>query len=62
MELFDTHAHVQFPDYEGDRVEMFDRARTAGVRTMMRSAEEMQRKEARKGEETADRPDEGQEG
>ena len=34
----------------------------AGVRTMMRSAEEMQRKEARKGEETADRPDEGQEG
>ena len=35
MELFDTHAHLHFPDFDGDRDEMLARARRAGVRRML---------------------------
>jgi len=35
MELFDTHAHLHFPDFDADRDEMLARARQAGVRRML---------------------------
>ena len=31
VELFDTHAHLHFPDFDADRAEMLARARQAGV-------------------------------
>ena len=31
-DLFDTHAHLHFPEYAGDRAAVLARARTAGVR------------------------------
>jgi TatD DNase family protein len=34
-ELFDTHAHLHFPDFEPDFDAMMDRARAAGVRGMV---------------------------
>jgi len=34
-ELFDTHAHLHFPDFDGDRDAMLARARAAGVRRML---------------------------
>jgi TatD DNase family protein len=33
--LFDTHAHLHFPEFDGDRAEMLTRARAAGVRWMV---------------------------
>ena len=33
--LFDTHAHLHFPDFDGDRPEMMARAREAGVTRML---------------------------
>ncbi len=35
MVLFDTHAHVHFPEFADDRAEMLLRARAAGVRWMV---------------------------
>jgi TatD DNase family protein len=35
MDLIDSHAHVDMPDYEADREAMLDRARAAGVRTLL---------------------------
>jgi TatD DNase family protein len=32
LELFDTHAHLHFPEYDADRAEVLARAREAGVR------------------------------
>jgi TatD DNase family protein len=34
-ELFDTHAHLHFPEFDGDRAEMLARARAAGVTRML---------------------------
>jgi TatD DNase family protein len=34
-ELFDTHAHLHFPDYDADRGPMLARARAAGVRRLL---------------------------
>ena len=33
--LFDTHAHLHFPDFDADRTEMMTRARQAGVTRML---------------------------
>jgi TatD DNase family protein len=35
LELFDTHAHLHFPDFDADRDAMLARARAAGVRRML---------------------------
>ena len=34
-ELFDTHAHLHFPDFDADRAAVLARARAAGVRRML---------------------------
>ena len=35
LELFDTHAHLHVPEFDGDRAEMMSRARQAGVTRML---------------------------
>ena len=54
-DLFDTHAHLHFPEFDADREAMLARAREAGVRRMLtvgtepassRAAVEMARREA----------------
>jgi TatD DNase family protein len=35
MELIDSHAHLDFPQYDADRSEMLERAREAGVRAIL---------------------------
>ena len=35
LELFDTHAHLHFPEFDADRAEMMARARVAGVQRML---------------------------
>jgi TatD DNase family protein len=35
LELFDTHAHLHFPDFDDDREAVLARAREAGVRRMV---------------------------
>jgi TatD DNase family protein len=35
MELIDSHAHIDFPQYAEDREAMLDRARVAGVTTLL---------------------------
>jgi TatD DNase family protein len=35
LELFDTHAHLHFPEFDADRAEMMARARQAGVTHML---------------------------
>src|SRR5438094_7579969 len=35
VELFDTHAHLHFPEFDADRAEMLARARQAGVTRML---------------------------
>jgi TatD DNase family protein len=35
MDLFDTHAHLHFPDFDADRDAVLARAREAGVRRML---------------------------
>jgi TatD DNase family protein len=35
LDLFDTHAHLHFPEFDEDREAMLDRARVAGVRRML---------------------------
>jgi len=35
LELFDTHAHLHFPEFDADRAEMLARARQAGVTRML---------------------------
>jgi TatD DNase family protein len=35
LELFDTHAHLHFPEFDADRAEMMARARQAGVTRML---------------------------
>jgi TatD DNase family protein len=35
MELIDSHAHIDFPQFAEDREAMFDRARAAGVTTLL---------------------------
>jgi TatD DNase family protein len=35
LDLFDTHAHLHFPEFDGDREAMLGRARSAGVRRML---------------------------
>ncbi|HUL33900.1 MAG TPA: TatD family hydrolase [Candidatus Eisenbacteria bacterium] len=35
MELIDSHAHIDFPQFDADRDAMLDRARTAGVSTIL---------------------------
>ena len=35
MELIDSHAHLEFPQFDADREEMLERARTAGVTTLL---------------------------
>ena len=35
LDLFDTHAHLHFPDFAGDLAEVLSRARAAGVRRML---------------------------
>jgi TatD DNase family protein len=34
-ELIDSHAHLDFKDFDADRTEVLDRARAAGVRTIL---------------------------
>jgi TatD DNase family protein len=35
VELIDSHAHLEFPQFDADRQAMLDRAREAGVRTLL---------------------------
>ncbi len=35
MELVDSHAHIDFPQFDGDRDAMLERARAAGVETLL---------------------------
>lgn len=35
MELIDSHAHIDFPQFDSDRAEMLDRARAAGVAALL---------------------------
>ena len=35
MELIDSHAHIDFPQFDEDRAEMLERARAAGVATLL---------------------------
>jgi len=35
LELFDTHAHLHFPEFDADRSAVLERARHAGVRRMV---------------------------
>src|SRR5262245_50701655 len=35
LDLFDTHAHLHFPDFAADLAEVLGRARAAGVRRML---------------------------
>ena len=35
MEFVDSHAHLDFPQFDSDRAEMLERARQAGVRTVL---------------------------
>jgi TatD DNase family protein len=35
LDLFDTHAHLHFPEFDADRAEMMARARQAGVTHML---------------------------
>ena len=35
LDLFDTHAHLHFPEFDADREAMLDRARAAGIRRML---------------------------
>jgi len=35
LDLFDTHAHLHFPEFDADREAMLARAREAGVRRMV---------------------------
>jgi TatD DNase family protein len=35
MELIDSHAHIDFPQFDADRDAMLDRARAAGVTTLL---------------------------
>jgi len=35
LDLFDTHAHLHFPEFDADREAMMTRAREAGVRRML---------------------------
>lgn len=35
MEIVDSHAHLEFPQFDQDRDEMLERARAAGVRTIL---------------------------
>ena len=35
MRLFDSHAHLNLPEYEEDRAAVLSRARTAGVTRMV---------------------------
>ncbi|HYL11087.1 MAG TPA: TatD family hydrolase [Candidatus Acidoferrales bacterium] len=35
MELVDSHAHIDFPQFDSDRMEMLERARAAGVTTLL---------------------------
>jgi TatD DNase family protein len=35
LELIDSHAHLEFPQFDADREEMLERARAAGVRTLL---------------------------
>ncbi|HEX5424497.1 MAG TPA: TatD family hydrolase [Candidatus Acidoferrales bacterium] len=35
MEIIDSHAHLEFPQFDEDRAEMLERARTAGITTLL---------------------------
>ncbi len=35
MEIVDSHAHLEFPQFDDDRDAMLERARAAGVRTLL---------------------------
>src|SRR5713101_4169938 len=35
MELIDSHAHIDFPQFDEDRAAMLERARAAGVTTLL---------------------------
>lgn len=35
MQIVDSHAHLEFPEFDEDRAAMLDRARAAGVRTIL---------------------------
>jgi TatD DNase family protein len=35
MEIIDSHAHLEFPQFDADRAEMLDRARAAGITTLL---------------------------
>src|SRR5215470_11869035 len=35
MDLIDSHAHIDFPQFDDDRDAMLDRARAAGVSTLL---------------------------
>ncbi len=35
MEIIDSHAHLEFPQFDADRAEMLERARRAGVATLL---------------------------
>ncbi len=35
MELIDSHAHLEFPQFDSDRAEVLERARQAGVTTLL---------------------------
>lgn len=35
MEIIDSHAHLEFPQFDEDRTEMLERARAAGITTLL---------------------------
>ena len=35
MELVDSHAHIDFPQFDSDREAMLERARTAGISMLL---------------------------
>ena len=35
MQIIDSHAHLEMEQFDTDRAEMLERARTAGVRTLL---------------------------
>ena len=35
MEIIDSHAHLEFPQFDEDREAMLDRARAAGISTLL---------------------------
>jgi len=35
VEIIDSHAHLEFPQFDEDRAAMLERARAAGIKTLL---------------------------